>query len=118
MSPAIDAVVLRAVAPDPAERYADAASLALDLERLRQMLARAKRPFVLLGGGGWDRAACDALGEVLALDELHHQRRHAAALLEPVDRGDVRMVQRRQRPRLAREPLGQRRLGRGRGRGR
>ena len=41
-----------------------------------------------------DRASRDALREILALDEFHHERRDAAALFEPVDAGDVRMVQR------------------------
>ena len=40
-----------------------------------------------------DRAAGDALREVVALDEFHHQDRHACALFEPVDGGDVGMVQ-------------------------
>ena len=31
------------------------------LERLREMLAAAARPFVIVGGGGWDGAACAAL---------------------------------------------------------
>jgi len=29
-----------------------------DLDRMREMLAQAKRPFVLLGGGGWSAEAC------------------------------------------------------------
>jgi hypothetical protein len=41
-----------------------------------------------------DRALCDSLGQVVALDEFHDERRDAAALLEPVDARDVRMVQR------------------------
>ena len=36
---------------------------------------------------------CD---EVLALDELHHERRDAADFFEAVDGGDVRMIQRRE----------------------
>ena len=51
-----------------------------------------------------DRAARDALRQILALDEFHHERVHAAGLLEPVDRGDVGMIQRRERLRLALEP--------------
>ena len=41
---------------------------------------------------------------VLALDQLHHEGVHAGGLLDPVDRGDVGMVQRRERLRLALEP--------------
>ncbi|MES2186597.1 MAG: thiamine pyrophosphate-binding protein [Pseudomonadota bacterium] len=32
-----------------------------DMQRLRTLLAAAQRPLVILGGGGWDRAACDDL---------------------------------------------------------
>jgi acetolactate synthase-1/2/3 large subunit len=32
-----------------------------DMQKLRAMLARAERPFVIAGGGGWTRAACDDL---------------------------------------------------------
>jgi acetolactate synthase-1/2/3 large subunit len=32
---------------------------AADLERLREMLARAERPFAIIGGSGWDAKACD-----------------------------------------------------------
>ena len=46
----------------------------------------------------------DALRQILALDELHHERVHAAGLLEPIDRRDVGMIQRRERLRLALEP--------------
>jgi acetolactate synthase-1/2/3 large subunit len=30
-----------------------------DMNKLRDMLAGAKRPFVILGGGGWNKQACD-----------------------------------------------------------
>jgi acetolactate synthase-1/2/3 large subunit len=40
-----------------------------DLGRLREMLARAKRPFVLLGGGGWNAEACAG---VRAFAEANH----------------------------------------------
>jgi acetolactate synthase-1/2/3 large subunit len=30
-----------------------------DMNRLRDMLAQAQRPFVMLGGGGWTKQACD-----------------------------------------------------------
>ena len=49
-------------------------------------------------------AARDALRQVLALDEFHHERAHAAGFFEAVDVRDVRMVQRRERLRFAREP--------------
>ena len=49
-------------------------------------------------------SARDALRQVLALDQLHHQRAHAARFLEAVDVRDVRMVQRREHLRFAREP--------------
>ena len=41
-----------------------------------------------------DRATRDALGQVLALDQFHHERGDAAAFFEAVDGGDVRMVER------------------------
>ena len=41
-----------------------------------------------------DRPARDALRQIVAFDEFHHERRDARALFEPVDRGDVRMIQR------------------------
>ena len=44
----------------------------------------------------WHRTARDALRQIVALDELHHQRAQAAALFESVDRRDLRMVQRRE----------------------
>ena len=48
-----------------------------------------------------NRAARDALRQIVALDQFHHEGVHAAGFLEPVDRGDVRMIQRRERLRLA-----------------
>ncbi len=44
-----------------------------------------------------NRSARDALRQVVALDEFHHERRDARALLQAIDRGDVRMVQRGER---------------------
>ena len=41
-----------------------------------------------------DRALCDAIRERHPLDQLHHQRLHAVRLLEAVDGGDVRMIER------------------------
>ena len=52
----------------------------------------------------------DAIGERRALDQLEHQRaRHAAESLEPVDRRDVRMIERGEDSRFAleaRQPIG------------
>ncbi|MBD0275435.1 MAG: thiamine pyrophosphate-binding protein, partial [Acetobacteraceae bacterium] len=45
-----DAAPYRPVQPHPA---------AADMLRLRTMLAGARRPFVVIGGGGWDARACD-----------------------------------------------------------
>ena len=36
----------------------------------------------------WHRTARDALRQIVALDELHHERAQAVALFETVDRGD------------------------------
>ena len=43
----------------------------------------------------------DAVGERLALDELHHERVHAARFLEAVDLRDVGMIERREHLRFA-----------------
>ena len=50
------------------------------------------------------RPARDSIGQRLALDEFEDQRGHAVGLFEPVDRADVRMIERCQDPRLAFEP--------------
>ncbi len=60
------------------------------LERLGDLLRDGQR-FVER-----DRALRDALREVVAFDQLHHERQRAAGLLDGIDRGDVRMVQRRE----------------------
>ena len=54
-----------------------------------------------LGDGERCRAEPEIQG--LALDELEHEKPHAVLLVETVDRGDVGMVDRRQRPSLPRE---------------
>jgi hypothetical protein len=41
-----------------------------------------------------DRSASNALGQIVALDEFHHQRRDAFALFQAVDGRNVRMIQR------------------------
>ncbi len=51
----------------------------------------------------------ESLAEVFSFDELERQERRAAGLLQPIDRGDVRVVQRGKQVGLtpeAREPLG------------
>ena len=56
-----------------------------------------------------DRAACDPLRQVVALDQLHDEGVNVTRLFESVNDGDVGMVQRRQGPGFtleAREPLG------------
>src|SRR5207249_4769498 len=56
-----------------------------------------------------DRSTGDPLREIIALDELHHEGGDAPALFEPVDRGDMGMIQRGERLRLpleARDALG------------
>ena len=68
------------------------------LERVRD-LARDRERLV-----DRHRAGRDPLRQRLALDELEHERLDVAGLLQPVDRRDVRVVQRRQDLRLALEP--------------
>ena len=50
-----------------------------------------------------DRTLGDAVGQRRSLDQLQHECRRAVALLEPVDRRDVGMVQGGERPGLALE---------------
>ena len=50
-----------AVADAPRYRTPRAAPSAADMRELERMLVAAKRPFVLLGGGGWTKRAIDAL---------------------------------------------------------
>ena len=54
-----DMQVATATVPDTA-RYQRVAAHpgADDMNKLREMLAQAKRPFVMLGGGGWNAKAC------------------------------------------------------------
>ena len=80
-------------------------------ERLRDLLGDGQR---LIERNG---AARDALRQILAFDEFHHQRGHVAAIFNAVDGGDVGMIQRREHFRFAlktREPIGIRRDRRGR----
>ncbi len=41
----------------------------------------------------WDRSTRGPLGEILALDELHHEGLDAVAVFQSVDGRDVRMIQ-------------------------
>jgi acetolactate synthase-1/2/3 large subunit len=50
-----------AVADVPHYATVRAAPAPADMARLKQMLQAAERPFVILGGGGWDRASCERL---------------------------------------------------------
>ena len=50
------------------------------------------------------RVPRDPLGQRFALHQLHHQEVAAAGLLDTVERGDIGMIQRRERLRLALEP--------------
>ena len=51
-----------------------------------------------------DRAVRDALRQIVALDEFHHEGVDAPGFFEAVDGRDVRVVQGRERLRFAREP--------------
>ena len=50
-----------------------------------------------------NRAPRDPLRQNLAVNELHHQRRDAIRFFDAVDRGDVRMIERREHLRFATE---------------
>ena len=67
------------------------------LERLRDLPRDLER---LVDGNG---TAGEPLLQILALDQLEREEGLAARLLEPVDRGDVGMVERREHVRLALE---------------
>ena len=51
----------------------------------------------------WLDGSAEVLGQRLAVDELEHQRVNAVAVLEPVDRTDVRMIEGREQPRFTLE---------------
>jgi len=59
-----------AVADAPRYKTVRAAPAAADLRELRRLLQGAERPFVLIGGGGWDRASCDGLRAWLEASRL------------------------------------------------
>lgn len=54
----------------PAARIALAAPAAADMAELRTLLAAARRPLVVVGGSGWDEAACAALACFVAANDL------------------------------------------------
>src|SRR5512134_520699 len=59
-----------AVADVPRYRTVRAAPAPADMVKLKEMLQAAERPFVVIGGGGWNRAACDALRAWLEASQL------------------------------------------------
>jgi len=59
-----------AVADVPHYKTVRAAPSPADMAKLMDMLQKAERPFVVLGGGGWDRASCDALRAWLEAAQL------------------------------------------------
>jgi acetolactate synthase-1/2/3 large subunit len=56
-----DAVPYKVVRPAPAPE---------DMARLRELLAGAERPLVILGGGGWTKAACDDMRAFVEANQL------------------------------------------------
>jgi hypothetical protein len=66
----------------------DDALLVGGLERIRNLSGNQER------FGDRNRTLCDSVGERRPVDELHDERRCGACLLETVNRGDVRMIQR------------------------
>jgi hypothetical protein len=81
------------------------ALLVRGFERLRDLL-RDRQRFVERNG-----TACEALRKILAFDEFHHQGVQARGLLEAVNRGDVRVIQRGEGLGLALEPREAVRIG-------
>ena len=59
-----------AVADVPHYQTVRAAPAPADMGTLKAMLQAAERPFVILGGGGWDRTSCDALRAWLEASQL------------------------------------------------
>ncbi len=57
--------------------------------------------------GDGEGAAAETIGQVLAVEVLHHQEIDAAFVADVVERADVGMIQRGDGPRLAIEPLTQ-----------
>jgi acetolactate synthase-1/2/3 large subunit len=50
-----------AVADAPHYKVVRSAPASADMHEVEHLLAKSAKPFVLLGGGGWDRPTCDAL---------------------------------------------------------
>src|SRR3954471_17255727 len=63
--------------------------------------------------GNWERAALQPRRERLALEKLHHEEIGAVVMTDIVQRADVRVIQRRNGPRLANEALRRRLAGPG-----
>jgi acetolactate synthase-1/2/3 large subunit len=59
-----------AVADVPHYKTVRPAPSGADLRELQKMLQAAERPFVIIGGGGWDRASCDGLRAWLEQSQL------------------------------------------------
>ncbi|MGH8689024.1 MAG: thiamine pyrophosphate-binding protein [Burkholderiales bacterium] len=59
-----------AVADVPRYKTVRAAPSPAEMAQLQAMLQAAERPFVLLGGGGWDRASCDRIRAWLETSQL------------------------------------------------
>jgi acetolactate synthase-1/2/3 large subunit len=59
-----------AVADVPHYKTVRPAPAGADLRELQKMLQSAERPFVIIGGGGWDRASCDGLRAWLEASQL------------------------------------------------
>ncbi len=68
----------------------DDALLVRGFERFGNLLGN-RKCFIERNG-----TACDALREIVTLDEFHDERVNATGPLEPVDGGDVGMIQRRE----------------------
>lgn len=58
------------VANTLAYRPVQASASAAQLRELQQRLAQAKRPFVLIGGAGWDQAACQQIARFAERQQL------------------------------------------------
>ena len=84
----------------------DDAALVCGLERIdelsrdRQRVAQRQTP----GGPGRLRGSSQHVLQRLAFDELHHDGGDAVRVLDAVNRGDVRVIQRGADPGLALEP--------------
>ena len=67
-----DAMQARVQIPDVAEPPAPirAAPSRSDLDTIRDIIARAERPLLLLGGSGWDQASCDAIKKFATANAL------------------------------------------------